>query len=372
MARKKRPQVNLSQPIQAQTGDLETLFATEADTEHAAGLQLMAVRLDAIEPDPQQPRNTFPEDGLQELSESIRQDGVIQPIEITQLGPDRYQIVHGERRWRAAQLAGLTTIPAVVRRRDYDQVTRFVRQLVENIQREDLNDVDRAAGLLRLRSMMQEELDRGLEEDAPAEEPWGNKITWAKVGKRLGYTRQRIHQLIKLLDLPEEIKEAVREGTLSERDTRIYHGLKPSQVRALHRARVDGDVSAKEAKQVANWLKRYPENTVAQTIRALQAPPEEEPPTAVPTAIPTSGDPSTDEGREKRPLRNVEWDEDRQVVPPRTGGPTSIDRLDWVRGHLARVQRQGLSSAERRELLRLLQLIRQDVQSLINALESDS
>lgn len=368
MARKKRPQVNLSQPIQAQTGDLEALFATEADTEHAAGLQLMSVRLDAIEPDPQQPRNTFPEESLHELSESIRQDGVIQPIEITQLGPDRYQIVHGERRWRAAQLAGLTTIPAVVRRRDYDQVTRFVRQLVENIQREDLNDVDRAAGLLRLRSMMQEELDRAREEDVPAEEPWGNKITWAKVGKRLGYTRQRIHQLIKLLDLPEEIKEAVRDGTLSERDTRIYHGLKPSQVRALHRARLDGDVSAKEAKQVANWLKRYPENTVAQTIRALQAPPEEE----AETAVSPHSKPAHDEPQEQRPLRSVEWNEDRQVVPPRTGGPTSIDRLDWVRGHLARIQRQGLSGAERRELLRLLQLIQQDVQSLINALKSEA
>src|SRR5690606_7043256 len=103
---------------------------------------------------------TFSADSLTELSESIRQDGVIQPIEVTEVRPNQYLIVHGERRWRAAKMAGLETIPAVVRRLDYDETTRFVRQLVENIQREDLNDVDRAAGLLRLRDLMQEELGK--------------------------------------------------------------------------------------------------------------------------------------------------------------------------------------------------------------------
>jgi len=156
---KKRTPINLSQPIQPRGGDLERLFATSGDVEQAAGLQLIALRLDAIDPDPDQPRSTFNEDALRELADSIRQDGVIQPIEVTQSTTGRYLIVHGERRWRAAQLAGLEPIPAVVRRRDYDEVTRFVRQVVENIQREDLNDVDRAAALLRLRKLMQEEVD---------------------------------------------------------------------------------------------------------------------------------------------------------------------------------------------------------------------
>src|SRR5690606_20575713 len=128
----------------------------ESDVEQSAGMQLLALRLDAIQPDPVQPRRTFSADSLTELSESIRQDGVIQPIEVTEVRPNQYLIVHGERRWRAAKMAGLETIPAVVRRLDYDETTRFVRQLVENIQREDLNDVDRAAGLLRLRDLMQE------------------------------------------------------------------------------------------------------------------------------------------------------------------------------------------------------------------------
>lgn len=266
---RKKTKINLSQPIQPRGGDLEQLFATEDDAEQAAGLQLLAVRVDAIDPDPDQPRSTFNDAGLLELAESIRQDGVIQPIEVTQSSPGRYLIVHGERRWRASQLAGLGTIPAVVRRRDYDDVTRFVRQVVENIQREDLNDVDRAAALLRLRKLMQEELDATQAGLPPTGEPWGGKVTWAKVGNRLGYSRQRIHQLIQLLDLPDEIKEAVRGGLLTERDTRVYQGLTPVQQRALHRARLAGDLNSGEVRQIARLLREAPEMTVAAAARLL-------------------------------------------------------------------------------------------------------
>ena len=265
---KKRTPINLSQPIQPRGGELERLFATDGDVEQAAGLQLLAVRLDAIDPDPDQPRSVFNEDALRELSDSIRQDGVIQPIEVTQSSPGRYLIVHGERRWRAAQLAGLDTIPAVVRRRNYDEVTRFVRQVVENIQREDLNDVDRAAALLRLRKLMQEEVDatrrdRGAGGGEVKDEPWAGKVTWAKVGGRLGYSRQRIHQLIQLLDLPEEIKDAVRGGVLSERDTRVYQGLTAVQQRSLHRARMAGELSQADVRPIARLLREAPDMTVA-------------------------------------------------------------------------------------------------------------
>lgn len=369
MARK-RPKINLSQPVPPQSGDLESLFSTPEDTEQASGMQLLAIRVDAIQPDPYQPRRTFPEDGLAELSKSIEQDGVIQPIEVTEVQPNVYLIVHGERRWRAAQLAGLETIPAVVRRRDYDEVTRFVRQLVENIQREDLNDVDRAAGLVRLRDLMQEELDQTPTDELPTDEPWSKQVTWAKVGKRLGYSRQRIHQLIKLLNLPDEIKEAVRAGQISERDTRVYQGLRPSQQRALHQAQTAGELSSAEIKQVATYLKKYPDDTVAAAIRLLRQPPTPAPPTPLPRQIPEA---EADEGEDlsgKRPLRTVEWGESGQVVPPRAGAPTSIDRLDWIRGHLSRVQREGLSTAEKREMLRLLYLIQQDVASLIDTLQT--
>ena len=365
---KKRTQINLAQPIQPRGGDLERLFATSGDVEQAAGLQLIALRLDAIDPDPDQPRSTFNEDALRELADSIRQDGVIQPIEVTQSSPGRYLIVHGERRWRAAQLAGLATVPAVVRRRDYDDVTRFVRQVVENIQREDLNDVDRAAALLRLRKLMQEELDAA---EQQAGEPWGGKITWAKVGGRLGYSRQRIHQLIQLLDLPDEIKDAVRDGSLSERDTRVYQGLTAVQQRALHRARMDGALNAIEVRQLARLLREAPEMTVAAAARLLEqtaddelAPQEADPITPAP---PPPGSPAP-LPNEPEP-RGATFTSD-PLRPARVGAPTSIERLDWVRGHLARVDRHSLTAAERKELLRLLKLIADDVASLMAALKS--
>jgi ParB family chromosome partitioning protein len=364
--------------VRPQSGDLEKLFATDEDVEQASGLQLMAIRVDAIQPDPEQPRRTFPEESLMELGDSILQDGVIQPIEVTQIGADRYLIVHGERRWRAAKLAGLETVPAIVRRRDYDQITRFVRQLVENIQREDLNDVDRAAGLLRLRDLLQEELSAADTADLPSEQPWASQITWAKVGKRLGYSRQRIHQLIQLLKLPDEIKEAVRTGALTERDTRVYQGLKLSHQRALHRARMSGEISQTEIRRVARFLKNTPQQTVPEAIHIVRqpSPPSvehgldssfEEPAGSWPPA----GNEQLATERSQKALRSgTSWG-GGSIIPPRKGGPTSIDRLDWVRGHLARVHRHGLTSSERREMARLLQLIQQDVNSLLAALDSD-
>ncbi len=374
MARK-RPKVNLAQPVQPRSGDLEKLFATEEDVEQAAGLQLLAIRLEAIVPDPGQPRRTFPEDSLRELSASIQQDGIIQPIELTEVGSGQYMIVHGERRWLAAQMAGLEIIPAVVRRQDYDSMTRLVRQLVENIQREDLNDVDRAAGLLRLREMLQLALDAqvaGGEQPADSS-PWSKTITWAKVGKRLGMSRQRIHQLIRLLDLPDEIKEDVRTGRLSERDTRVYQGLDPERQWALHQARYQEDLSASEVKMVARQLKMEPAKSVSQAIlelRQLVDTPENE--RELNLSFESTPDPAVRD-REELPqeaLRSQPWTEGT-VLPARRGGPTNIDRLDWIRGHLARIQRQGLSRAEQREIVRLLRLIKQDVASLLAALQED-
>ena len=377
MAKKKRPKVNLAQPIRPQSGDLEKLFTTETDVEQASGLQLLAIRVDAIQPDPEQPRRTFPESGLEELGASILQDGVIQPIEVTESGGNQYLIVHGERRWRAAKLVGLQSIPAVVRRRDYDEVTRFVRQLVENIQREDLNDVDRAAGLLRLRHLLQEELTAAKLEEIPSDRPWARKMTWAKVGKRLGYSRQRIHQLIQLLKLPDEIKNDVRSGVLSERDTRVYQGLKQSHQRSLHHARMAGDLSHTETRRVARYLKATPEQTVPDAIHIIRlpSPPSEQlfdssfEENSQTETVPVDTRKAT--GSIRKVLRSTASWGKGSIIPSRTGGPTGIDRLDWVRGHLARLQRRNLTQDERDEMLRLLQLIQQDVASLIATLDAN-
>lgn len=374
MARK-RPKMSLAQPIKPRAGDMEQLFATEGDVEQASGMQLLALRVDAIRPDPLQPRQTFQDESLQELSDSIRQDGVIQPIEVVQTGANQYVIVHGERRWRAAQMAGLETIPAVVQRRKYDDVTLFVRQLVENMQREDLNDLDRAMGIIRLRKLMQEELNAAKAEGIQTDEPWGSRVTWAKVGKRLGYSRQRIHQLANLLTLVEEIQDAIREGVLSERDSRVYQKLEPEHQRALFQAHMAGEVTYKEVRAVSKQLKDAPEQSVGQAIRVLRQPVEREPivrrddiverageETAVSSPPPSSSPPTPQPSLPPPDLS------DSPILPPRSNSPNSVQRLDWVRGHLAKVQRQGLSERERREMLRLLYLIEQDISSLISTL----
>ncbi len=394
---KKRPKINLAQPIQSRSGDLEKLFSSGGDVEQPSGLQLLAIRLEAIRPDPNQPRRSFPEDSLAELSDSIRQDGVIQPIEVTEIAPNQYMIVHGERRWRAAQIVELETIPAVVRRTDYDGATRLVRQLVENIQREDLNDVDRAAGLLRLKEELQKEMEAALAESAASVgsgerlAPWSRTVTWAKVGKRLGYTRQRIHQLIRLLDLPNDIKEDVRQGKLSERETRVYHGLRKKQQEALHRARYRENLSQAEVRSVAQHLKEEPTGSVSRAIAEVRNPPSvdeqafdpslERQPSPEIAADDTVQPGESAAGEEAMPvgevrplaqaLRSQPWTEGG-ILPPRQTRPTSIDRLDYIRGHLARIQRQGLASAELDEMVRLLNLIQHDVSSLLSTLRVDA
>ena len=261
MARK-RPMVDLApKRVEPKKSDLDSLFSEHNEERY----RIQSVSVDAIEADPSQPRTVFDDSTLDNLAESIKLDGLIQPIEVVQIGRNRYQIVHGERRWRASKSAGLDTIPAMVRRNDYDEVTKFVRQMVENIQREDLNDVDRAAGLVRLKEMMAVEVEAGDDKKT-----W-QKTTWTDVAKRMGYTRQRVNQLTKLLKLPTEIQQSIMEGALSERDTRIFHGMTNRQQRALHRARViDGTLSQAETRRVADYIKRGETDSVSDAIQAVQ------------------------------------------------------------------------------------------------------
>ena len=134
---------------------VDSLFA---DTRpQAAGTRDLAdarlIDLARIHPDPAQPRRTFDPEKLEELAASIRLDGVLQPIAVRfDAENDRYVILHGERRWRASKLAGISEIPAIVR--DVPVERRLAQQLMENVQREDLNAVDRAAALRALRSQI--------------------------------------------------------------------------------------------------------------------------------------------------------------------------------------------------------------------------
>lgn len=193
------------------------------------------IQLERIVADPNQPRRWFDEERLEELTASIRIEGVLQPIVVRYDKPqDVYVVVHGERRWRAAQAAGIATIPAVVR--DVPEDRRLVQQLMENIVRDDLNAVDRAAALRALRDQMG---------DAP----------WERVAETVGIKRSRLFQLLGTEKLQDEAQDDIRAGRLSEKQSRALQGLPSQHQRALREAIVTGNLPAAKAMAIARQLK---------------------------------------------------------------------------------------------------------------------
>jgi ParB family transcriptional regulator, chromosome partitioning protein len=158
------------------------------------GEGLRDVPVELIQPNPRQPRRSFDEDTLAELAESIRSRGVLQPIVVRPLAGGTYELVAGERRLRAARIAGLVSIPAVVR--DAEDWERLDLALAENMARQDLNAVEEA----RACAMLVDDLG----------------LTKEEVGRRVGRSRVAISNLVRLLDLPEEALELIERGELSE------------------------------------------------------------------------------------------------------------------------------------------------------------
>ncbi|MFI5401531.1 MAG: ParB/RepB/Spo0J family partition protein [Planctomycetota bacterium] len=166
------------------------------------GEEILSLPLDQVHKSPHQPRHEFDEAALAELAASIRANGVLQPI-IVRPGAVGYEIVAGERRARAARLAGLAAVPAIVRR--YSDEDTLVLSLVENIQRADLNAIDRALAYRRLVSHL--------------------KITQDEVARRIGLDPSSVSNLIRLLELPPEVQDLVRGGALTMGHARALLGL---------------------------------------------------------------------------------------------------------------------------------------------------
>lgn len=192
------------------------------------------IRIDRIERDPNQPRTTFNEESLAELAASIAAEGVLQPIAVrydTEM--DRYIIIHGERRWRAAAMAGLDRLPAIVREIDDDRI--LLQQLMENIVREDLNPLDRAAALRELKDQM-------------------NGAAWERVAEAVGIRRSRLFQLIGTEKLAPSLQEALRTGLLSERQTRAAQQLGQEEQEELGKWVMDGGVHSSMVSKVARQM----------------------------------------------------------------------------------------------------------------------
>jgi ParB family transcriptional regulator, chromosome partitioning protein len=163
------------------------------DVPTADQMATLDLPVDAIEPNPNQPRKAFDDVALGELSASLRRSGVLQPVIVRRTGTNRYQLVVGERRWRAAKLAGLTTIPAIVR--EVSDPESLELALVENILREDLNPMEEAEAYQRLL----------------AEFGW----TQEQLAERVGKDRSSVANCLRLLKLPVEIQADLRSGRLS-------------------------------------------------------------------------------------------------------------------------------------------------------------
>ena len=159
-----------------------------------ADRELRELPVELIVPNPQQPRTRFDEQSLQALADSLSQRGLLQPVLVRPLHGGRYELLAGERRWRAARLAGMQSIPAIVRANE--DASRLEAALIENMAREDLNPVEEA----RACAALVEELG----------------LTRAQVGARVGRGRVAVSNLLRLLELPDEVLELLELGVLSE------------------------------------------------------------------------------------------------------------------------------------------------------------
>jgi ParB family chromosome partitioning protein len=167
------------------------------------GIHVLDVPLESIVANPHQPRRQFNEASLNELAASLKSTGMIQPIIVRPTGPDSYQLIAGERRWRAARLAELPTIPAILR--DVDSATQAQMALIENIQREDLNPLDRAAAYKTLLTHL--------------------GLTQAELAGRMGEDRTTISHFLRLLDLPEDVQQMVRDGKLGHGHAKLLGSI---------------------------------------------------------------------------------------------------------------------------------------------------
>jgi ParB family transcriptional regulator, chromosome partitioning protein len=199
--------------------------------------QALTAPIDSIDANPLQPRRVFQADRLAELAQSIRANGIVQPLVVRSAGA-RYQLIAGERRWRAAKLAGLTTVPIVVRDIPDDRLLEIT--LVENIQREDLNPIETAVAFERL----------GRELNLSAEQ----------IGSRTGKDRTTILNFIRLLQLPQDLQQLVAERRLSHGHARCLLSLPTPELQR--------EVAEKAVAQ--GWSVRQTERTTQKMIAGRQ------------------------------------------------------------------------------------------------------
>ena len=198
------------------------------------GTSIQEIPVGELDPNPDQPRQTFDEETIAQLAESIRDQGVLQPLLVVPTDGGRYRIIAGERRFRAGRQAGLDTLPCIVK--DIDVVRQMEIALIENLQREDLNPLEAAKGIQALMKQC--------------------GYTQEKVSVRLGKSRPAVANLLRMLTLPDEVTEMVRDGLLTAGHARVLAGLssREEQIRLARQAAEEG-MSVRRLEQLASTSK---------------------------------------------------------------------------------------------------------------------
>lgn len=235
MAVKKR---GLGRGLDALLGQASSAAAPEGSQDQ----QLRTLPVDLIQRGKYQPRRDMDPQALEELAQSIRAQGVMQPIVVRPIAGDRYEIIAGERRWRAAQQAGLDSIPAVIR--DVPDEAAIAMALIENIQREDLNPIEEAIALQRL----QQEFE----------------LTQQQVADAVGKSRVTITNLLRLMALPDDVKLLLERGDLEMGHARALLGLPADEQTEAARQVVARGLTVRQTEAlVRQWLnpRREPGDT---------------------------------------------------------------------------------------------------------------
>lgn len=211
---------------------LDSLISmTEIRTDGSSAIN--EIEIDKIDPNPDQPRSTFSEESLGELAMSIRELGIIQPLSLRLNSDGRYQIIAGERRWRAASMAGLATVPAYVRTASDSEVTEMA--LIENIQREDLNAIEVALAFRKLIDTY--------------------SLTQERLSERLGKKRATIANHLRLLKLPAEIQIGLRDRKLDMGHARALLSVgNPKQQLKLYNRILKEDLSVRRVEEMAREI----------------------------------------------------------------------------------------------------------------------
>lgn len=197
-----------------------------------ADLRIDKIAIDALIPGVYQPRQQFDEVALQELADSIRIQGIVQPIVVKAIADQQFEIIAGERRWRAAKMAGLESVPVVIRKADNQ--TTLAMALIENIQREDLNPIETALGLKRLMKEFE--------------------LTQQAVADAVGRSRTGVTNLLRLLSLPEQIQTWLHQGELSMGHARAIITLPEEMQLAMSEKAIAKSWSVREMEQAVQNL----------------------------------------------------------------------------------------------------------------------